>query len=99
MNTCSGALVEPVALKLALSDGMLGGAALDAPEGETWLEAWVRDVPNLLITPRTAFYSDQARGGPGPSRPPRPPLPAPRRPGEPLQRWKATYDRRCKGEK
>lgn len=33
VNTCSGALVEPVALKLALQEGVLGGAALDAPEG------------------------------------------------------------------
>ena len=29
-------------------------------QGAGWLEAWVRDLPNLVITPRSACYSDQA---------------------------------------
>ena len=60
VNVASGALVNAVALKTALIEGRLGGAALDCPEGATWLEAWVRDVPNLILTPHVGFYSEDA---------------------------------------
>lgn len=43
-----------------LLDGRLGGAAVDCPEGVTWLEAWVREIPNLIVTPHVGFFSDQA---------------------------------------
>jgi len=33
---------------------------VDCPEGVTWLEAWVRDIPNLIVTPHVGFFSDQA---------------------------------------
>ena len=61
VNVTSGVLVDAVALKLALvsSDGGLGGAAIDCPEGATYLEAWVRDIPNLIVTPHVGFFSDQ----------------------------------------
>ena len=60
VNVASGALVNAVALKTALVEGRLGGAAVDCPEGATWLEAWVRDVPNLILSPHVGFYSDDA---------------------------------------
>lgn len=56
-NSCRYGVVE---LKLALVNGVLGGAAVDCPEGVTWLEAWVRDIPNLIVTPHIGFFSDQA---------------------------------------
>ena len=51
---------EPGVGKTALVEGRLGGAAVDCPEGATWLEAWVRDVPNLILSPHVGFYSDDA---------------------------------------
>lgn len=60
VNTSSGELMEEDALRCALLSGALGGAALDAVDGIAWFEAWVRDMPNLIMTPRCACYSDQA---------------------------------------
>lgn len=60
VNTSSSELLDENALRCALLAGSIGGAALDSVEGFTWFEAWVRDLPNLVITPRSACYSDQA---------------------------------------
>jgi phosphoglycerate dehydrogenase-like enzyme len=54
-----GAL-DDAALKRALCTGALGGAAIDAPDSDAWLEAWARDAPNLVITPRVARCSEEA---------------------------------------
>jgi phosphoglycerate dehydrogenase-like enzyme len=60
VNTSSSELLDENALRCALLAGSIGGAALDSVEGFTWFEAWVRDLPNLVITPRSACFSDQA---------------------------------------
>uniref|UniRef100_A0A7S0N2R1 D-isomer specific 2-hydroxyacid dehydrogenase NAD-binding domain-containing protein n=1 Tax=Pyramimonas obovata TaxID=1411642 RepID=A0A7S0N2R1_9CHLO len=60
VNTSSGELVDEDALRHALLKGSMGGAALDAVDSPAWFEAWVRDISNLIMTPRCACYSDQA---------------------------------------
>ena len=60
VNTSSGELVDEDALRHALLKGTMGGAALDAVDSPVWFEAWVRDISNLMMTPRCACYSDQA---------------------------------------
>ena len=74
VNTGRGALVDTGALLCALESGRLGGAALDVVEGEqgifyadcrdrvpenVWLERLQR-LPNVLVTPHTAFHTDRA---------------------------------------
>ena len=74
VNTGRGALVDTEALVRALEDGSLGGAALDVMEGEEgvfYTDLRNRPVdstqllrlqamPNVLITPHTAYYTDHA---------------------------------------
>lgn len=74
VNTGRGALVENEALIAALETGHLAGAALDVIEGErgTFYAdcSGVRDdqsaiarlqrLPNVVITPHVAFYTDRA---------------------------------------
>lgn len=60
VNTSSGELMDEDALRCGLLSGVVGGAALDCVDGVAWFEAWVRDLPNLVVTPRCACYSDQA---------------------------------------
>jgi D-specific alpha-keto acid dehydrogenase len=74
VNTGRGSLVDTEALVRALERGRLGGAALDVLEGEEgWCYADRRDrpiecewllrlheLPNVLITPHTAYYTDGA---------------------------------------
>jgi D-specific alpha-keto acid dehydrogenase len=74
VNTGRGALVETEALVDALERGSLGGAALDVLEGEDGIfyadrsdtpiesELWLRlhRLPNVLISPHTAYYTDHA---------------------------------------
>jgi D-specific alpha-keto acid dehydrogenase len=74
VNTGRGALLDTAALIPALEGGRLGGAALDVLEGEEGIfyadrrnepvtsEALLRlqRLPNVLITPHTAFYTDHA---------------------------------------
>jgi D-specific alpha-keto acid dehydrogenase len=74
INTGRGALVETQALLSALESGRLGGVALDVVEGEdgifytdcanrpvegTWL-ARLQQLPNALVSPHTAYYTDRA---------------------------------------
>ncbi len=74
INTGRGALIETEALVDALEAGRLGGAALDVVEGEDGIfytdrrdapirsDLWLRlhALPNVLITPHTAYYTDHA---------------------------------------
>jgi D-specific alpha-keto acid dehydrogenase len=74
VNTGRGALVDTEALVSALESGRLGGAALDVLEGEdgifyadcshkpieSQLLLRLHKLPNVLISPHTAYYTDHA---------------------------------------
>jgi D-specific alpha-keto acid dehydrogenase len=74
INTGRGALLDTEALLAALESGQLGGAALDVLEGEEGvfysdcsdrtieipLLARLGRLPNVLITPHTAYYTDHS---------------------------------------
>lgn len=74
INTGRGPLIDTDALVSALDSGRLGGAALDVIEGEQGVfyadcrnrhiesKALLRlqEMPNVLITPHTAYYTDHA---------------------------------------
>jgi D-specific alpha-keto acid dehydrogenase len=74
VNTGRGALLDTDALVSALEGGRLGGAALDVLEGEegifyadcsdkpidSHLLLRLHRLPNVLITPHTAYYTDHA---------------------------------------
>src|SRR5688500_68844 len=74
INTGRGSLLDTEALVLALESGRLGGAALDVLEGEegifyadcrgkpieSRLLARLQQLPNVLISPHTAYYTDHA---------------------------------------
>ena len=61
VNSARGDLIVEDALAQALTEGRIGGAALDVfgteplPEGSP-----LRSAPNLLLTPHAAWYSDAA---------------------------------------
>jgi D-specific alpha-keto acid dehydrogenase len=74
INTGRGALVDTEALLPALESGHLGGVALDVLEGEegvfysdcrerpikTSLLLRLQQLPNVVITPHTAYYTEHA---------------------------------------
>ena len=76
INTGRGALLDTEALVQALESGRLGGAALDVLEGEEGIfyadcrgkhiESKVllrlQELPNVLVSPHTAYYTDHALG-------------------------------------
>lgn len=59
VNTGSCQLLDDCVVKQMLIDGSLAGCALDGAEGPQWMEAWVREMPNVLILPRSADYSEE----------------------------------------
>ncbi|XP_074572813.1 C-terminal binding protein AN-like [Curcuma longa] len=59
VNTSSSQLIDDCALKQLLLDGTIAGCALDGAEGPQWMEAWVREMPNVLILPHSADYSEE----------------------------------------
>lgn len=73
VNTARGALVDTDAMIAALEGGTLSGAALDVIEDENGLYymncvgdcipnrqmAQLRAMPNVILTPHTAFYTDR----------------------------------------
>ncbi|XP_050236298.1 C-terminal binding protein AN [Mercurialis annua] len=59
VNTGSSQLLDDCALKQLLIDETLAGCALDGAEGPQWMEAWVKEMPNVLILPRSADYSEE----------------------------------------
>jgi D-specific alpha-keto acid dehydrogenase len=76
INTGRGSLLDTEALLSALECGQLGGAALDVLEGEegifysdcrdkpieSELLLRLQELPNVVITPHTAYYTDHALG-------------------------------------
>ncbi len=74
VNTARGALIDTEALVCAVESGSLGGAALDVLEGEegifyadcshrpieSQLLLRLHKLPNVLISPHTAYYTDHA---------------------------------------
>ena len=74
VNTGRGSLLDTDALLAALESGRLGGAALDVIEGEEGIfyadyrqkpienkaMLQLQSLPNVLITPHTAYYTDHA---------------------------------------
>jgi D-specific alpha-keto acid dehydrogenase len=74
VNTARGALLDTEALVCALESGRVGGAALDVLEGEEGifyadcsdrpihsdLLLRLHRLPNVLISPHTAYYTDHA---------------------------------------
>ena len=74
INTGRGALLDTEALLPALESGHLGGVALDVLEGEEGvfysdrrgrpvespLLLRLQQLPNVLITPHTAYYTEHA---------------------------------------
>jgi D-specific alpha-keto acid dehydrogenase len=74
INTGRGALLDTEALLPALESGHLGGAALDVLEGEEGvfysdhrerpienpMLLRLQQLPNVLITPHTAYYTEHA---------------------------------------
>ncbi|XP_022147307.1 C-terminal binding protein AN [Momordica charantia] len=59
VNTGSSQLLDDCAVKQLLIDGSLAGCALDGAEGPQWMEAWVKEMPNVLILPHSADYSEE----------------------------------------
>ncbi|XP_028574392.2 C-terminal-binding protein 2-like isoform X2 [Podarcis muralis] len=62
VNTARGGLVEERALAQALKEGRIRGAALDVHESEpfSFANGPLKDAPNVICTPHTAWYSEQA---------------------------------------
>ena len=74
INTGRGSLLDTEALLLALESGRLGGAALDVLESEEGTFYFdhgqnvalnpqlvrLQQLPNVVITPHTAYYTDHA---------------------------------------
>jgi glycerate dehydrogenase len=64
INTARGGLVEPVALAHSLRAGHLGGAGIDVLEPEpppADHPLLAPDIPNLVLTPHTAWAARSAR--------------------------------------
>lgn len=68
INTSRGGLIDETALAKALTDGQLGGAALDVLEAEqidmadplSHAQLPIGELPNLLVTPHVAGLTDEA---------------------------------------
>ena len=74
VNTARGSLIDTSAFIDAVERGKIGGAALDVVENEAGLYyrnhecdilknrgmSLLKSFPNVIVTPHTAFYTDQA---------------------------------------
>ncbi|KAK2154235.1 hypothetical protein LSH36_274g06065 [Paralvinella palmiformis] len=62
VNTARGGLCDEHAIAAALKDGRIRAAALDVHENEpfSFSNSPLKDCPNVICTPHSAFYSDQS---------------------------------------
>jgi D-3-phosphoglycerate dehydrogenase len=60
INTSRGPLVDLDALATALREGTIGAAGLDVFGVEPLDASRIEDVPNLIVTPHMAYYSEEA---------------------------------------
>ena len=60
INTSRGPLVDLDALTAALKEGSIGAAGLDVFDLEPLDASRVEGVPNLIVTPHMAYYSEEA---------------------------------------
>jgi D-3-phosphoglycerate dehydrogenase len=60
VNTARGALIDEDALREALIDGRVKAAALDVLRTEPPRSPSLVDLPNVLITPHAAWYSEES---------------------------------------
>jgi D-3-phosphoglycerate dehydrogenase / 2-oxoglutarate reductase len=60
INTSRGPLVDLDALSLALKEGTIGAAGLDVFDVEPLDASRIEGVPNLIVTPHMAYYSEEA---------------------------------------
>ena len=60
INTSRGPLVDLDAVTTALKEGRLGAAGLDVFDVEPLDPSRVEGVPNLIVTPHMAYYSEEA---------------------------------------
>jgi D-3-phosphoglycerate dehydrogenase len=64
INTARGGLIDEAALLAAIDSGKIAGAALDVLESETAitpLRAAIVNHPKIIVTPHTAWLSEEAR--------------------------------------
>jgi len=59
INTARGALVDSAALLEVIKDGTLKAAAIDVIENEPYHAGPLLEHPNIMVTPHSAFYSDE----------------------------------------
>lgn len=59
INVASYHLLKDSAVKAALNSGVISACALTGVEGSAWLEAWVRELPNVLLLPPSAEHSEE----------------------------------------
>ncbi len=61
INTSRGAIVDPIALVQALSQGWIAGAALDVFSPEPLpSDHPLLSLPNVILTPHVSFYSEES---------------------------------------
>jgi D-3-phosphoglycerate dehydrogenase len=60
VNTSRGPLIDLDALTAALAEGRLGAAGLDVFDVEPLDPSRIVDIPNLIVTPHMAYYSEEA---------------------------------------
>lgn len=60
VNTARGPVVDNKALVEALVKNRLGGAGLDVIEGEPEVPQELKNNPKVMITPHSAFYSEES---------------------------------------